>query len=140
MLHLQPLLHDEQCTNDDVIFQPKLHLQQTFLLLCLEPYKHPKTIKLNPNTPWMKQNYYFLKTLIIIFSYFPWIILDSWKFNTFINSCVWLILVDFWSQFLTSYVIFNCRAYVERVDQIIFCKFSSFFRLWCYILKHISHA
>jgi hypothetical protein len=38
-----------------------------FLLLCLEFYKHQKTTKLNPNTPWMKKiykktiniNYYF---------------------------------------------------------------------------------
>jgi hypothetical protein len=44
------LLHDKQCTNGNVVFQPKLHLQQTFPLLCLEPYKHPKTIKLNLNT------------------------------------------------------------------------------------------
>jgi hypothetical protein len=27
-----------------------LHLQQTFPLLCLEPYKHPKTTNLNLNT------------------------------------------------------------------------------------------
>jgi hypothetical protein len=54
---LQPLLHDEQCTNGGVVFQPKLHLQQTVPLLCPKPYKHPKTTKLNPNTPWMKQNY-----------------------------------------------------------------------------------
>jgi hypothetical protein len=26
-------------------------------LLSPQPYKHPKTTKLNPNTPWMKQNY-----------------------------------------------------------------------------------
>jgi hypothetical protein len=50
-------LNDEQCIDGDVTFQPKLHLQQTFPLLCHEPYKHPKTTKLNPNTPWMKQNY-----------------------------------------------------------------------------------
>jgi hypothetical protein len=29
----------------------KLHLQQTFPLLCPEPYKHPETTKLNLNTP-----------------------------------------------------------------------------------------
>jgi hypothetical protein len=51
------LLHDEQCTNGGVVFQPKLHLQQTLSLLSLEPYKHPKITKLNPKTPWMKQNY-----------------------------------------------------------------------------------
>ncbi len=41
----------------NVTFQLELHLQQTLPLLCLEPYKHPKTTKLNPNTPSMKQNY-----------------------------------------------------------------------------------
>jgi hypothetical protein len=43
------LLHDEQCTYGNVTSQPKLHLQQT-PLLCLEPYKHPKTTELNLNT------------------------------------------------------------------------------------------
>ncbi len=38
----------------NVASQHELHLQQTFLLLCLEPCKHPKTTKLNLNTPWMK--------------------------------------------------------------------------------------
>jgi hypothetical protein len=57
MLHLHPLMHEQQCTNGDVASQPELHLQQTFLLLSPEPYKHPKTTKLNPNKPWMKQNY-----------------------------------------------------------------------------------
>jgi hypothetical protein len=47
---LQPLLHDEQCINGSVTFQLELHLQQTFLLLCLKPCKHPKTIELNLNT------------------------------------------------------------------------------------------
>jgi hypothetical protein len=54
---LQPLLYDKQFTNGNVASQLELHLQQTVLLLCLEPYKHPKTTKLNPNTPWMKQNF-----------------------------------------------------------------------------------
>ncbi len=44
------LLHDEQCTYGNVAFQSKLHLQQTLPLLCPEPYKHPKTTKLNFNT------------------------------------------------------------------------------------------
>jgi hypothetical protein len=56
-MHLQPLLHDKQCTYGSVPFQPELHLQQTFPLLSPKPCKHPKTTKLNPNTPWMKQNY-----------------------------------------------------------------------------------
>jgi hypothetical protein len=43
-------LHDEQCIDDNVAFQLKLHLKQTFLLLCHEPYKHFKTTKLNLNT------------------------------------------------------------------------------------------
>jgi len=67
----KPLLHDEQCANGGIASQPQLHFQQTLPLLCPEPYKHPKTTKSNPNTPWMKQNYYLKKTLIIIFSYLP---------------------------------------------------------------------
>jgi hypothetical protein len=47
---LQPLLHDEHCIDGNITFQPELHLQQTLPLLCLEPYKHPKTTKLNLNT------------------------------------------------------------------------------------------
>ncbi len=53
---MQPLLHDEQCTNGNVVFQPKLHLQQTLPLFCLEPYKHLKTTKLNLNTTKEKDN------------------------------------------------------------------------------------
>jgi hypothetical protein len=71
MLQLQPLLYDEQCRNGRVAFQPELHLEQTFLLLSLQTYKHPKTTKLNLNTFWMKQNYIKNKKLIIIISYFP---------------------------------------------------------------------
>ncbi len=56
LLHLQPLLHDEQCKNGDVAFQPNLHLQQTLPLFGLKPYKHQKITKLNRNTPWMKYN------------------------------------------------------------------------------------
>jgi hypothetical protein len=44
------LLHDEQCINGNLTSQPKLHLQQTLLLLCHEPYKYPKATKLNFNT------------------------------------------------------------------------------------------
>jgi hypothetical protein len=44
------LLHDEQCTDGNIASQLELHFQQIFLLLCLEPYKHPKTTKLNLNT------------------------------------------------------------------------------------------
>jgi hypothetical protein len=49
-------MHDEQCTNDNIVFQPKLHLQQTLPLLCSKPYKHPKTTKLNLNTTKEKDN------------------------------------------------------------------------------------
>jgi hypothetical protein len=56
LLHLQPLLHDEQCKDGGVASQPKLHLQQTGFLFGLEPYKHPKITKLNHNTPWIKYN------------------------------------------------------------------------------------
>ncbi len=59
--------------------------------------------------------------MIIIFSYLSWIILDSWKSNTRVNHCVQIVLVD--SQ---SFAIFILRAYVEHVDKIISCKFSSF--------------
>jgi hypothetical protein len=56
----------------NVAFQLELHLQQSLPLLCLEPYKHPKTTKLNPNTLSMKQNYKKKQqTLIIIIFYFP---------------------------------------------------------------------
>jgi hypothetical protein len=44
------LLHDKQCINGSVASQHELHLQQTLLLLCPEPYKHSKTTKLNHNT------------------------------------------------------------------------------------------
>jgi hypothetical protein len=47
LLHL---LHDKYCIDGNITFQLELHLQQTFLLLCLELYKHPKTIELNLNT------------------------------------------------------------------------------------------
>jgi hypothetical protein len=49
-------MHDEQCTNGNIVFQPKLHLQQTLPLLCPKPYKHPKTTKLNLNTTKEKDN------------------------------------------------------------------------------------
>jgi hypothetical protein len=64
--------------------------------------------------------------LIIIISYLPWIILDSWKSNTFVNYSIQLALLDSRSQFLTSHAIFNRRAYTQWVDRIIFCKSSSF--------------
>jgi hypothetical protein len=44
------LLHDEQCIDGSIASQPKLHLQQTLLVLCLKPYKHQKTTKLNLKT------------------------------------------------------------------------------------------
>ncbi len=49
-------MHDEQCTNGNIVFQLKLHLQQTLPLLCPKPYKHPKTTKLNLNTTKEKDN------------------------------------------------------------------------------------
>jgi hypothetical protein len=52
------LLHDKECTNGSITSQLELYLQQTLPLLCLEPYKHPKTTKLNLNTPWMKQLFF----------------------------------------------------------------------------------
>jgi hypothetical protein len=64
--------------------------------------------------------------LIIIVCYLPWIILDSWKSNTFVNCFVRLALLNSWSQSFTSHAIFNCRAYTQQVDQIISCKSSSF--------------
>ncbi len=49
-------MHDEQCTNGNIVFQPKLHLQQTLPLLCPKSYKHPKSTKLNLNTTKEKDN------------------------------------------------------------------------------------
>jgi hypothetical protein len=49
-------MHDKQCTNGNIVFQPKLHLQQTFPLLCPKPYKHHKITKLNLNTTKEKDN------------------------------------------------------------------------------------
>ncbi len=67
--------------------------------------------------------------MLIIISYLPWIILDSWKSKTSINYFVRFVLLDSRSQFLTSHVVFNCRAYTQWVDRIIPCKSSSFFIL-----------
>ncbi len=64
--------------------------------------------------------------MLIIVSYLPWIILDSWKSKTIANSFVRLVLLNSRTQFLTSHVIFNCHAYTQRVDRIIPCKSSSF--------------
>jgi len=72
----------------------------------------------------MKQNYIKKINIDYYCLYLPWIIIDSWKSNTSINPSIQLPLLDFWSQFLTSDVIFNCCAYAKQVDQIIFCKFS----------------
>ncbi len=64
LLHLQPLLHDEQCKIGGVAFQLELYLQQIFPVFSPEPFKHPKITKLNPNTPWMKCN---KKTINIVY-------------------------------------------------------------------------
>jgi hypothetical protein len=61
-------MHDEQCRNGGIASQPELHLQQIIPLLSHEPYKHPKTTKLNIKTPWMKQNY--KKIIKISYYYF----------------------------------------------------------------------
>ncbi len=67
LLHLQPLLHDEECKNGGVASQPELHLQQTGPLFGHEPYKHPKITKLNRNTPWMKYNNNIKKRCLLLF-------------------------------------------------------------------------
>ncbi len=64
--------------------------------------------------------------MLIIVSYLPWIILDSWKSKTFANYFVQLVLLDSRSQFLTSHAVFNCRPYTQWVDRIIPYKSSSF--------------
>jgi hypothetical protein len=64
--------------------------------------------------------------LIIIVSYLSWTILDSWKYNTYVNCSIQVALLDSWSQFFTSHAIFNRRAYTQWVDRIISCKSSSF--------------
>ncbi len=82
-LHLQPLLHDEQCINVGVASQLELQWPQTLPVFGPEPYKHPKTTKLNPNTPWMKCN---KKTINIAYDCF----LPSMNHSRFMkiqNSC-----------------------------------------------------
>jgi hypothetical protein len=64
---LQPLLHDEQCKNGGVAFQPELNLQQTLHVFGPEPYKHPKTTKFNLNKPWMKCNKKNNKHCLLLF-------------------------------------------------------------------------
>ncbi len=119
-------MYDEQCRNGGVAFQPELHLEQTLLFLSPHIYKHPKTTILNLNTLWMKQNYKNIIKLIIIISYFLWIILNSWKSNIFMNYFVRFAILDSWFQFLISNAIFNFHAYTQWVDQIISYKSSSF--------------
>jgi hypothetical protein len=119
------LLHDEQCTTGGAIFEPELHLQQTLPLLCPKPYKHPKTTKLNPKTPWMKQNY---KKIININYYFFLLSMNHFKFME-IQYIYQLLCPTYFSGL--SIPIFDipchpCRAYVEWVNQIICYKFSSF--------------
>jgi hypothetical protein len=48
LLHLLPLLHDEQCTNVGVASQLEPQLQQILPVFGPEPYKHPKTTKVKP--------------------------------------------------------------------------------------------
>jgi hypothetical protein len=67
LLHLQPLLHDEKCKNASVASQPELQLRQILLVFGPEPYKHQKTTKLNPNTPWMKCNKKNNKHCLLLF-------------------------------------------------------------------------
>jgi hypothetical protein len=50
----------------NVASQPKLHLQQSFPLFYLQSNKHPKTTKLNLDTPWMKK-----KTNIDYYCFLP---------------------------------------------------------------------
>ncbi len=64
--------------------------------------------------------------MTIIVSYLPWIIINWWKSNTFVNFSIQLIFTKLLFQFFTSHAIFNRRAYAKRVDRIISCKFSSF--------------
>jgi hypothetical protein len=64
--------------------------------------------------------------LIIIISYLPWTIIDSWKYNTYVNYFIRLVLLDSRSQFFTSHAIFNHCAYTQWVDRIMSCKSSSF--------------
>ncbi len=53
--------------------------QEALLLLCPKPYKHPKTTKLNFNTPWMNQIY--KKTTNIDYYFF----LPSMKHSRFME-------------------------------------------------------
>jgi hypothetical protein len=83
LLYLYPLLHDEQCKNGGVKFQPELHLQQTGLLFGPEPYKHPKITKLNRNIPWMKYN----KKTINIAYYCFLLSMNHFRFMKIQNIC-----------------------------------------------------
>jgi len=67
LLHLQPLLHDEQCKNGGVASQHELHLPQIGPLFDPKPYKHTKINKLNRNTPWMKYNKNNNKHCLLLF-------------------------------------------------------------------------
>jgi hypothetical protein len=49
LLHLQPLLHDEQCKNGGVASQPELYLQQIGPLFGPKTYKHPINTQKSPN-------------------------------------------------------------------------------------------
>jgi hypothetical protein len=92
MLHLQPLLHDEQCRNGNDAFKLELHLQQTFPLLSLQPYKHTKTTKLNHNRPWMKQNY---KKIINIYYYYFLPPMNHYRFMKIQYICQLFYLICF---------------------------------------------
>ncbi len=91
LLHLQPLLHDEQCKNGDVAFQPELHLQQIGPLFGPEPYKHTKNNKLNLNTPWMKYN----KKIINIAYYCFLLSMNHFRFMKIQNICQLFCLTCF---------------------------------------------
>jgi hypothetical protein len=107
-------------------FQLELHLQQTLPLLCPEPYKHLKTTKLNPRhtfeeTKLLKKKnndyYVFLPSM------------NHFRFMEIQYIYQLLCLICFSGLsilILTSHDIFNHRAYVKRVDEIISCKFSFF--------------
>jgi len=83
LLHLQPLLHDKQCTNGGVASQPELELQQTLRVCGPEPYKHPKTTKLNLNTHWMKCNKKIIN--IVYYCFLP--SMNHFRFMKIQNIC-----------------------------------------------------
>jgi hypothetical protein len=79
------------------------------LLLCcaLNPTKHPKTTKLNPNTPWMKQNYK-KTTNIDCFYYLP--SMNHFRFMEIQYSCQFYFSIRFSGLLI---LVFNIPCHLQ---------------------------